>query len=207
MDSTMPKNMGTAQLSALSWLEPCIIVGTMIASLYFNRRIYSSSHRDYRSDHQRTSEDSGDTLLDKEQEDDNAPESSNHASRWQRPKPYAIVAFNRILQKFPFLVEMFYWILNYVAYRLSKSGAAVLWGKAKGDAVAQLAQDHGIRLLEIEQESFLKPVFFVSEVNVQRFLLQNHTGVMTILNQIYSLVHIPGTVAYVSILDDTRSLC
>lgn len=185
-NSSQP-DLGHAQLSALSWLEPAFVVATMIAALIFNRRKSNNIISD-------SSSESEEALIDKDEYDSDSSTSSS-----SRRPPYPIAVFNRILNKFPFLVEMFYWVLNYAAYRLSKRGAALLWGRTKGTAVVELAQNHGISLLTVEHESFLKPFFFISEVSVQQFFLKNHLNLMSILNQIYSLVHIPGTVAYVSL--------
>ena len=112
---------------------------------------------------------------------------------------------SRILQKFPFLVEIFYWILNYAAYRFSKAMASALWG-FKGNAVTQLAQDHGISILAFEHESFFSFFFSIKEVIVQHYFLKNHLSAITVLNQVYSLVHIPGTVAYESYILPTKDL-
>ena len=117
----------------------------------------------------------------------------------QSPRaPYPIAIFNRILQKYPFLVEMFYWALNYVAYQLSKVVASVLYGHVKGHAVTELAQEHGISILNFEHNTIFSLFFAIKEVDVQRYFLENQLTFMTVLNQIYSLVHIPGTVAFIS---------
>lgn len=60
---------------------------------------------------------------------------------------------SRILQKFPFLVEMFYWALNYVAYSLTKKMAVRLYGSQDPREIAQLAQTHGIDILTLEHDT------------------------------------------------------
>lgn len=105
---------------------------------------------------------------------------------------------SRIIQKFPFLVEMFYWALNYVAYSLTKKTGTWMYERQGGHQVTELAQKHAIDILYVEHESFLRFFFPFSEVGVQRFFLENHQGLITAFNQLYSLVHIPGTVAYAS---------
>ncbi len=187
----------------------------MITALIVNRRKnYSIIPRStpapqrYRSP-DGSSRSSEDTLVDPQDFDAafDSDESSSlqPAKRTRTPSPYPepIGRFSnnihsRILQKFPFLVEMFYWTLNYVAYRVSKDTAASLHGR-KGNAVVQLAQDHGIDILKFEHDSLFSFLFLLKETTVQRFFLDNHVGMMTIINQVYSMVHIPGTVAYVSI--------
>ncbi|KAK4556591.1 hypothetical protein LTR86_006162 [Recurvomyces mirabilis] len=104
---------------------------------------------------------------------------------------------SRILQKYPFLIEMFYWALNYVAYALTKEIAAAIYNK-KGHAVTKMAQRNGINILELEHNTFLSFIFPMQEAALQHFFLKHHRSIMTFFNQIYSLVHIPGTVAFLS---------
>lgn len=104
---------------------------------------------------------------------------------------------SRILQKFPFLIEMFYWGLNYVAYAMTKKSAATLYNR-QGHQVTALAQQHGIDILNLEQDSIFSLFFPISEQHLQAYILNHHQGLMTFFNQIYSLVHIPGTVAFLS---------
>lgn len=104
---------------------------------------------------------------------------------------------SRILQKFPFLVEMFYWALNYVAYSMTKKIAAQVYASHSGEEVTQLAQSHAIDILTLEHDTFLSFLFPITEVSVQRFFL-SHQSIISMFNQLYSLVHIPGTVAFLS---------
>lgn len=114
-----------------------------------------------------------------------APDSSRFANH----------VHSRILQKYPFIIEMFYWALNYVAYAMTKNTAAAIYGRG-GNQVTALAQENGINILNLEHHSFLSFLFPIEESSVQAFFLSHKSG-MTFFNQIYSLVHIPGTVAYV----------
>ena len=104
---------------------------------------------------------------------------------------------SRILRKFPFLVEMFYWALNYLFYACTKAVALAL---APPDiSVVQVAQDHGVWVLHVEHDVPVVRRFFpVREADLQAFLLAHHPGVMTVCNRIYSLVHIPATVAFLA---------
>jgi hypothetical protein len=102
---------------------------------------------------------------------------------------------SRILQKFPFLVEMFYWALNYAAYSLTKAIAAALY--ATKDGVTELAQEHGISILNFEHDSMFSIFFPIKEVDFQTFFTTGHPLMLTFFNRIYSLVHIPGTVTCV----------
>ena len=104
---------------------------------------------------------------------------------------------SRLLQKFPFLVEMFYWALNYVAYTMTKKIAAHMFETHGGEEVTALAQSHAIDILTLEHDTFLSFFFPITEVSVQQFFLR-HQSILSIFNQLYSLVHIPGTVAFLS---------
>lgn len=97
---------------------------------------------------------------------------------------------SRILQKFPFLMEMFYWILTFAAYRLSKISSNALFP----DTIWDVAQGHGLSILEFEEYGWLSFLWPVAEVDVQRWFLDGHQTLLTILNRSYALIHIPGTV-------------
>lgn len=107
-------------------------------------------------------------------------------SRW------ADYIHSRILQKFPFLVEMFYWAVNYLFYICTKTISAYF--SPADISVVQVAQDHGVGILHIEHDSPFGFLFPVQESDFQYFFLENHKAIMTFFNRIYSLVHIPGTV-------------
>jgi len=98
---------------------------------------------------------------------------------------------SRILQKFPFLVEMFYWIMNYLFYSVTKGMAQ--WLSPAQIGVVQVARDHALNILDFEQQS-APWMFPIREVDFQSFLIQHHPSILTVFNRIYSLVHIPGTV-------------
>lgn len=108
--------------------------------------------------------------------------------------PFRHNLHSQFLQKFPFLIEMFYWALNYAVYSVTKILAEDFYD-GKGNGIVELAQSHGISILKFEHESWARVFFPIPEVDLQRFFLVNgHTSLMTILNRAYSLVHIPGTV-------------
>ena len=103
---------------------------------------------------------------------------------------------SRILQKFPFLIEMFYWIVTYLFYRLTK----VFAEKIFTSSIIDVAQAHGLAILEFEQFSWAKFLFPWKEHDVQHWFMEGHQTALTILNRAYALIHIPGTVGYVSSL-------
>ncbi len=101
---------------------------------------------------------------------------------------------SRILQKFPFLVEMFYWIITYLFYRLTKVFSQIIFTKS----IIEVAQAHGLAILEFEQFSRASFLFPIKEHTVQHWFLDSHQDGLTVLNRAYALIHIPGTVGFVA---------
>lgn len=100
---------------------------------------------------------------------------------------------SRILQKFPFLIEMFYWIITYLFYRLTK----IVSRKIFDETIIAVAESHGLALLELEQFSWLSFLFPYTEHEFQHWFMDRHQTALTILNRAYALIHIPGTVGSV----------
>lgn len=98
---------------------------------------------------------------------------------------------SRILQKFPFLMEMFYWVITYLFYRMTKVVSQHIFSKI---GIWDVAQENGIKILEIEQLSFLSFLFPFTEYDVQQWFMNGHQSALTYLNRFYALVHVPGTV-------------
>lgn len=112
---------------------------------------------------------------------------------------------SRILQKYPFLIEMFYWIITYFFYRMTAYVSALWYGGSEG--LWANAQDHGIALLEWE-------AWFAGskstgtdrwlEWKIQQWFLTGaelgdiRSTLLTILNRSYALIHIPGTVGFIA---------
>jgi len=102
---------------------------------------------------------------------------------------------SRILQKFPFLIEMFYWVINYAFYRMTSITSQRIFGKTN---IWEVAQRHGIAVLQIEQFSWLSFIFQVKELSVQQWFMNGHQDLLTCLNRTYALIHIPGTVGFIA---------
>ena len=100
---------------------------------------------------------------------------------------------SRILQKFPFLIEMFYWIITYLFYRLTKVVSRIIFTQS----IIEIAQAHGLAILEFEQFSWARYLFPIKEHSVQHWFMEGHQDALTVLNQAYALIHIPGTVGFV----------
>ncbi|KAF1995457.1 hypothetical protein P154DRAFT_346405 [Amniculicola lignicola CBS 123094] len=101
---------------------------------------------------------------------------------------------SRILQRFPFLIEMFYWIINYAFYRFTSIASQRIFAKT---GIWNVAQDHGIAVLSAEQFSWLSFLFPIHERDVQQWFMRDHQDALTVLNKAYALIHIPGTVGFI----------
>ena len=97
---------------------------------------------------------------------------------------------SRILKKFPFLIEMFYWIITYLFYRMTKVVSQMIFTKS----IIDVAQAHGLSVLEFEQFSWLSFLFPWKEHDVQHWFMEGHQSALTVLNRAYALIHVPGTV-------------
>ncbi|KAJ9245051.1 hypothetical protein DTO271D3_5377 [Paecilomyces variotii] len=93
---------------------------------------------------------------------------------------------SRLLRRFPFLVECWYWALVYWTYQLGRAFTAVTLQEGTVD----VARRHALQIIEIEQKL---GIFW--EIGIQRFFLA-HPHIMTWVNWTYSFIHIPGTIAF-----------
>lgn len=93
---------------------------------------------------------------------------------------------SRVLQKFPFLVEVWYWALVYWTYQLARAFTALT---LKDDTV-DVARKHALQLIKIEEK-----IGIFWETSIQGFFLQ-HPALLTWINWTYSFIHIPGTIAF-----------
>ncbi|KAF2197534.1 hypothetical protein GQ43DRAFT_475365 [Delitschia confertaspora ATCC 74209] len=100
---------------------------------------------------------------------------------------------SRVLQKYPFLVEMLYWVINYAFYRFTSVASQHIFAKT---GIWSVAEGHGIAVLETEQFSWLSFLFPVHERDVQQWFMHGHQNALTVLNKAYALIHIPGTVGF-----------
>ena len=93
---------------------------------------------------------------------------------------------SRVLQKFPFLVEAWYWALIYWVYQLGRAFTAV----TIVEGTVHVARKHALQLIEIEKRWH---VFW--EIPIQRFFM-SYPQLMRGINWLYSFIHIPGTIAF-----------
>ncbi|KAJ7211300.1 PAP2 superfamily-domain-containing protein [Mycena pura] len=95
---------------------------------------------------------------------------------------------SRALRRFPFLVEVWYWLLVYWTYQLGRAFTAVT---LKDDTLA-VSREHALSLIRVEQRLgiFIEPA-------VQRYVLARPV-LLGALNRIYSFIHIPGTITFLA---------
>ncbi|KAG9243113.1 PAP2 superfamily-domain-containing protein [Calycina marina] len=108
---------------------------------------------------------------------------------------FADYCHSRILQKYPFLMEMFYWVITYGFYRCTSLTSQAIFSKT---GIWDVAQDHGLAILEFEQYSWASFLWPVKETSVQQWFMNGHETFMTVLNRSYALIHIPGTVGFIA---------
>ncbi|CAG8113527.1 unnamed protein product [Penicillium salamii] len=110
--------------------------------------------------------------------------------KWEVTSPNTAVfqdrILSRLLRKFPFLVECWYWALVYWTYQLGRAFTAVT---LKDDTV-DVARRHALQLINVEMKL---GVFW--EILIQKSFLRHPTQ-MVWINWIYSFIHIPGTIAF-----------
>lgn len=105
---------------------------------------------------------------------------------------------SRVLSRFPFMIEMFYWVINYAFYRMTAVLSQRLFAKT---GIWQVAESHGIAVLGFEQFGPLSFLFPIHERTIQLWFMDGHQTALTVLNKAYALIHIPGTVGYVFVSD------
>ncbi|KAH6854700.1 PAP2 superfamily-domain-containing protein [Chaetomium sp. MPI-CAGE-AT-0009] len=97
---------------------------------------------------------------------------------------------SRVLQRFPFLAEVWYWALIYWVYQLGRAFTAV----TLQESTVNTAREHGLQVVRLEQALgiFVEPA-------VQQWFLERPT-LMRWTNKTYSFIHIPGTILYLIVL-------
>jgi hypothetical protein len=190
-----------------------ILVGSMILTRRHGYKIFDRRRNEYgllgeESDSARSSDD----LLAREYMVGNDDDSMDSIATMKNPPKrrrccgttlytpntsrFADYHHSRLLQKFPFLIEMFYWIITYAFYRCTKPLTNALFPNSIWD----VAQDHGLAILEFEQFSWLSFLWPVQERHVQQWFMNGHQMFLTVLNRSYALIHIPGTVGFVDLV-------
>ncbi|THV73169.1 hypothetical protein D6D02_03969 [Aureobasidium pullulans] len=195
------------------WAEPLMVVTILFGAMVMTRRrgyrIFAAKPGVYKStlDGDDSARSSDELLAHDEGGEDDAQEYI--AATKNMPKTRKLLGItlktpntsqfknnihSRILQRFPFLIEMFYWVINYGFYRMT----AILSNKIfAGRGIWTVAESHGLAVLDFEQHGFLSPLI-PSEQEIQQWFMHGHQDALTVLNKAYALIHIPGTVGFIA---------
>ncbi|WVR07946.1 hypothetical protein IAU60_004989 [Kwoniella sp. DSM 27419] len=93
---------------------------------------------------------------------------------------------SRFLGMFPFLMEVWYWLLTYWIYQIARAMQALTMG---ADFRA-LAERHARQIITIERSLMID-----IELGLQRFVM-NRSWLLTFFNKTYAMVHIPATIFF-----------
>ncbi|KAF2180637.1 hypothetical protein K469DRAFT_592004 [Zopfia rhizophila CBS 207.26] len=194
------------------WAEPIIVATILFGAMFMTRRrnfrIFSKPSTQSGYLDSPDSNDSSDRLLSYDSDGSGEYEDTIFTSKFPPKRRNCCgMAVNmpntsrfrnnlhsRILQRFPFLIEMFYWIINYAFYRFTSIASQAIFAKT---GIWNVAQGHGISVLETEEFSLLSFLFPVHERDVQQWFMHGHKDALTVLNKAYALIHIPGTVGFI----------
>ena len=181
-----------------------ILFGAMALTRRRHFRVFDRSHDNHVGYLDADSQGSSDALLSYPSEDDSDLSDVNTAKYPPKVRKWCCTKVvmpntsrfrnnihSRILQRFPFLIEMFYWVINYAFYRLTAVLSAKLFA---GRGIWDVSQEHGIAVLEAEQHGLLRFLFPIREQDVQQWFMHGHQDALTVLNKCYAIIHIPGTV-------------
>ncbi|KAL9632822.1 MAG: hypothetical protein Q9164_005080 [Protoblastenia rupestris] len=196
------------------WGEPLIVLSILCSAMYFTRRrdffIFGKRKEGYHDSYLDSDDSSGSSedLLwydsDNNEDTQDYPSASKHLPKRRtfcgcivhtpNTSRFSNHVHSRILQKFPFLIEMFYWIITYLFYRMTKVISQMIFTKS----IIDVAQAHGLSVLEFEQFSWLSFLFPWKEHDVQHWFMEGHQNALTVLNRAYALIHVPGTVGFIA---------
>ncbi|GAB7347290.1 hypothetical protein MBLNU459_g3376t2 [Dothideomycetes sp. NU459] len=97
---------------------------------------------------------------------------------------------SRLLLRFPFLVEVWYWALIYWVYQLGRAFTAVTIVQG----TVHTARRHALQLIHLEQR-----LHIFHEGAVQQFFMAYPT-LMLWIGRLYSFIHIPATILFLVLL-------
>ncbi|KAI9773579.1 MAG: hypothetical protein M1840_006853 [Geoglossum simile] len=215
MDIDTPKWNSKPAWKLPGWAEPIIVASILVGSMIATRRrrfriIPPQEHPGGILDPSDSCRSSDELLPSPHESEDDPLEEEGFISTKHHPKRrnccgaiiytpnssrFANNLHSRILQKFPFLIEMFYWIINYAFYRFTSIASQQIFSKT---GIWDVAQAHGLAVLEFEQFGWAKWLFLVKELDFQQWFMDGHQTALTILNRAYALIHIPGTVGFIA---------
>ncbi|OCF40688.1 integral membrane protein [Kwoniella heveanensis CBS 569] len=96
--------------------------------------------------------------------------------------------FSRFLGMFPFLMEVWYWLLTYWIYQIARAVQALTMGAD----FRSLAETHARQIITIER------FFRIDiELGLQHFVMKRE-WLLIFFNKTYAMVHIPATIAFMA---------
>ena len=107
---------------------------------------------------------------------------------------------SRVLRKFPFLTEAWYWALIYWVYQLGRAVTALTVVKG----TVHVARKHALQVIRWE-----KSLRIFWELPFQKWFLAR-PALLHWVNRVYSFIHIPGTIGFLVVLfylTTTRQRC
>ncbi|KAJ5134328.1 hypothetical protein N7526_005693 [Penicillium atrosanguineum] len=147
-------------------IEPGAIVAIFTLGTWINRCERSRATGDPRT-----------PLFKDDSEDENTGENGYGAIEAQPCRPRRVV-HSRVLRKFPFLLEIFYWLLIYWVYQGARAISARLI--VGNESVFQKAEHHAIQI-----QSFERHLDVEIELSVQQFVLNKAPWLMDYLAHVY----------------------
>ncbi|KAF4470533.1 integral membrane [Fusarium albosuccineum] len=198
-----------------SFLEPLIVVTLLFGGAFFNRnKDYSflknksgwASHKHIKRSDEFHKRDSSDSLM-SGWSGSRSPSIDPYEQPALRRRKFQVFGYKRIvttpnthvfedrllsrvLKKFPFLAECWYWFLIYFVYQVGRAVTALTLVESTVD----VARKHALQLIHIEQSLH---IFW--EVDFQKWFLA-HPTILHWINRIYSFIHIPGTITFLVML-------
>lgn len=198
-----------------TFLEPLIVATLLLGGAYFNRDKDYNILKGKTTLGDKSYKRSDDVFADRQSSDSLLSGSSGHGSPKLAPleqpnlrrRKLQILSFKRIvstpntlvfedrllsryLQKFPFLVEVWYWLLLYWIYQIGRAFTAL----TLVEGTVNVARKHALQVIHLEQSLH---IFF--EVGFQKWFLA-HPAILHWINRLYSFIHIPGTISFLVIL-------
>ncbi|KAH0103106.1 hypothetical protein KCU60_g9104, partial [Aureobasidium melanogenum] len=153
------------------WAEPLMVVVILFGAMIMTRkkgfRAFGRKPRMYKSilDGDDAARSTDELLVHEERDEIDTQEcmtAAKHSLKTRRLLGLTIRTPNtsrfknnihsRVLQRFPFLLEMFYWIINYAFYRMTAILSQRIFA---GKGIWTVAESHGLAILEFEQHGFL----------------------------------------------------
>ncbi|KIV90016.1 hypothetical protein PV10_07366 [Exophiala mesophila] len=198
-------------MGAGAYLEPLVVVVLLFGGAWINRATdYNFSRRIYRRNELPTAHgvetddhlDIAEAQLSQSKRSLSPSLLPSQANRWRERDiwiagyrktvvtPNTAVFRNRLLSrllhKFPFLVEAWYWALIYWVYQLGRAFTAL----TLVEGTVHVARRHALQVIAVEQH-----LHILWEIPIQRFFM-GYPVVMRYINWLYSFIHIPGTIAF-----------